>query len=231
VSRRAHRQHLRAQIAQDRPPSLARRGVVPGRRRGGTVDWDPEAEDHGYVRAVALSKTLRAQLEEEAARFLEPSRAKTADYLTDWLQRQSGRLKPKTFASYQSCIDRYLIPMIGRIRLTELSPRAVQAVWDSLAESGRIRTARLSRAVLRKALADAVRLGELAFNVVDRTTAPPPVARRRLFRHSRHSVWSAGSPRSLTQHSNTSASASSAGGKPGPNGGAARPWMRTSLPV
>jgi len=44
--------------------------------------------------------------------------------------------------------------------------------------SGLIRTARLSRAVFRKALADAVRLGHLAFNVVDRTTAPPPVPRR-----------------------------------------------------
>jgi integrase len=117
-------------------------------------------------------------LQEEIAQFIEPSRQRTADYLTAWLQHQTRRLKPKTLASNQSCIDRYLIPALGRTPLAELSPRAVQAVWDDLADAGLTRTARLSRAVFRKALADAVRLGHLAFNVVDRTTAPPPVPRR-----------------------------------------------------
>lgn len=84
-------------------------------------------------------------------------------YLDGWVKTQEGHLKPSTAASYRSKIDNYLKPALGGLRLQALSPSMLTRVFSEMAASGGKDGAPLSprsvefiRAVLRKALADAV---------------------------------------------------------------------------
>jgi integrase len=90
-----------------------------------------------------------------------------------WLQFWLGsvQLRPSTVNSYRQHVCRYLIPVLGRLRLDELTVHRVQACFDLLARRRAGTGARISpatvdriRATLRSALNTAVREGVMAAN-------------------------------------------------------------------
>lgn len=149
---------------------------VNGKRRVSTVG-PFTGKDQGRRTAEAKWHKFRAQVEEDAKAFLDPSRETLAQYLPRWLASQTD-LKPTTVRCYEDMIRLHLLPKLGTVRLQNLSPDRVEAVWRDMEGRGRLRSALLARAVLRKALQDAVRLGALERNPVDRTKAPRQPKRR-----------------------------------------------------
>lgn len=118
------------------------------------------------------------------------SSATVAEFLTDWLPGQRQRLKATTWQSYAVAAER-IIAHLGRRKLEALAPLDVEAFYGTLAESGsrtggplKPKTIRNTHIVLRKALADAERLGLVPRNAA--AVAHPPSAER-----SEHQTWTA----------------------------------------
>ncbi len=148
---------------------------VQGHRPAVTVDVNPRARDESLGAAEEVERALRAQLTEELRCDVRPSRQPTDDYLRAWLA--SRPLRPTTAALYQSVVDQYLLPALGRTPLRDLAPGQCERAWGAPLAAGHTRMAQVARTVLHAALADAVRDGALPANPVDRTR---PVRRPRV---------------------------------------------------
>lgn len=102
-------------------------------------------------------------------------------WLTYWLDNIAARrVKPQTLRGYRSKTRTYLVPFLGRHRLTALRPEHIRGLHDwmrgrELAEA----TVRQTHAVLDKALHDAVNDGKIASSPADRVDAPKTTRNRR----------------------------------------------------
>ena len=95
-------------------------------------------------------------------------------FITRWLSEVvAQRTRPKTHQSYSEIARLHIIPTLGKIQLSKLSPQDVQRLMnDKLAEGLSPRTVTYIRAVLRMALAQALKWGMVARNVA--TLVDPP---------------------------------------------------------
>lgn len=124
----------------------------------------------------------------DAGAYVGPTRQTVAEYLQGtWLPAKRTDLKTGTVAMYEICVDAYLLPRIGSLRLPELSPSHLNALYGELLERGgrtgrglADKTVRNVHTIIHRALTDAVRWGLLARNVAD--TADPPRKRSREMR-------------------------------------------------
>jgi integrase len=89
-----------------------------------------------------------------------------ARWLRYWLQLVEPDLRPSTVCGYRDHVNRYLIPVIGRLTLADLSTSRLQACFDMLARQRTCKGTPLApatvdrvRATLRSALNAAVREG------------------------------------------------------------------------
>ena len=98
-----------------------------------------------------------------------------------WLPIVRAQLKQSTFDSYERNLRLHVLPRIGSVPLSEITPRALTSMYVELLESGRLnghrrglsaRTVRYVHAIVHKALADAVDDGLIASNPADRAKAP-----------------------------------------------------------
>lgn len=84
-------------------------------------------------------------------------------------------LKPKTADSYRYIITKHILPSLGNVKLKELKPTHIQAVYTTKLEEGLSkRTVQYIHAVLRRALNQAVQWELLARNPTDRVAPPTP---------------------------------------------------------
>lgn len=96
-------------------------------------------------------------------------------YLTRWLGDERLALRPRTWERYRELVIGHVIPELGHVRLDKLTVAQVQTALASKAASGLApRTVGHIRAVLRTALADAVRRELIGRNVASLATPPRP---------------------------------------------------------
>lgn len=134
---------------------------------------------YGDTRADVASK-LRDGLRAYEAGVLEaPGRLSVAQFLDSWLEDFARlRLRPRTFVSYRQVIRSHIVPHLGQIPLRRLTPQHVQRWLNDLHKGGlSARTCQYARAILRVALSQGVRWGELSRNVA--ALATPPRSTRR----------------------------------------------------
>lgn len=141
--------------------------IVDGRRKRKTL----YAKTKGEAK-VKLAKALRER--DSGALVLRTVTVET--WMTTWLERKSRPpkpLKPQTMRSYRSKTARYIIPMIGRRRLTDLRAEHIEAMYDQMRADGLAEaTIRQTHAILAGALKDAVRADKLSYNPIDKTIPP-----------------------------------------------------------
>ena len=99
-------------------------------------------------------------------------------YLAEWLEQTARpRLRARPFQSYRMVVERHLVPILGSLRLAQLSPRHVQSYMAAKQKEGlSARTVQYHHAILRRALHDAERVGLVQRNVA-RLVSPPRVQR------------------------------------------------------
>jgi integrase len=96
-----------------------------------------------------------------------------AAYLQEWLKSAKPNLRPATHRGYEQLIRIHLIPKLGHHKLERLTPSAIQSLQNQMRDAGKApRTIRYARAVLRKALKQAVNWGVLARNPVTLVEGP-----------------------------------------------------------
>lgn len=140
-----------------------------------------EAED---ALGVALGRV-------QAGTFADAGRTTVREFLEVWIAGAAPSLAPSTAADYRRIITQYLVPRLGRVKLSKLTSLDVtQFNADMLAGGGKggrklsPRTVVYAQSVLGRALADAVRWGLIARNPAH-GLARPKVAKPDM------SVWTA----------------------------------------
>ncbi|WP_221437792.1 tyrosine-type recombinase/integrase [Schaalia hyovaginalis] len=124
-----------------------------GKRRRLTFKARTESE----VRARLAHAQQRIAVEGPTASFASISLKRWAD---EWLEHRQRLVRPGTFVSDQSSIRRWIIPIIGHIRLDVLTPADIRAVTRAQEEQGlALPTMQRTHVVLKKLLADAVAEG------------------------------------------------------------------------
>jgi integrase len=129
---------------------------------------------YGHTRQEAqqaLADALRAQ----RYGVLNPGPTQTVgEFLTRWLQDTvRPAVRWSTFKSYQEIAEQHLIPRLGQIRLTALTPQHVQTLLNEKARKRLSpRTVQYIRDVLRNALNKAMRWSLVIRNVAELVDVP-----------------------------------------------------------
>jgi len=111
----------------------------------------------------------------EQGAFVKTPRGLTlADYLRNWLRDYVElNCAPKTIESYRMLIEQHIIPGVGSLRLMDLQPGHLQALYSQKKKDGlSSRTVRYLYSLMVEALGHAVKIGLIARNVA-RATEPP----------------------------------------------------------
>lgn len=158
--------------------------TADGRLRG-AIAW---TDAHGKRQRRVVAGRTRAEvrraigkIRSELEQGVAPAPTGTVgEFLDSWLEASRQRIRASTWRQYESSTRRYLAPALGRLPLAKMTPTDVEQMTAGLIGSGRApRTAALARAVLRRALADAVRDGRVHRNVAA-LARPPRVPSRSL---------------------------------------------------
>jgi integrase len=129
---------------------------------------------YGETRKEVSEKLKAAQAAQLAGVHLDIERQTIAQFLERWLSEVvSRRNKIRTVDGYTQIVRQHLIPHLGRRQLTKLTPEHVQAMLNTLAAEGRTyNTVRNIRAVLRRALNQAMRWQYVQRNVATLVDVP-----------------------------------------------------------
>jgi integrase len=178
-----------------RMPLTARRGPGEGSifRRTGDGRWvamlsiGPRHDRQRFVRYAprddntrsAGRSLLREMLAEQRAGTLVPGRRTTVgEYLTGWLTDTAARsVRHTTLHGYEVVVRLHIVPRLGHVQLTRLTPGDVDGLLNGLSTSLSPKSIHNVHAVLGSAIEQAMRRGIVGRNVV-RLVDPPRVARR-----------------------------------------------------
>lgn len=115
------------------------------------------------TRAATVAMRDKARNSVHDGTYVAPQNLTVAIWLERWMDAHAIELKPSTVETYRNKIRLYLVPAIGHERLQSLSPSRLSIVWRDLHQGGgkngkpvSPRTVEFARAVLRKAMEDAV---------------------------------------------------------------------------
>jgi integrase len=118
--------------------------------------------------------------------YWEPNKITLAAFLSRWLDHIKSQVTPKSHERYAGIVNQNLIPALGAVRLNQLKPIQISAAYSAALTGGRRdgaegglapRTVGHMHRVLKQALGQAARWGELNRNPADGID-PPKVERK-----------------------------------------------------
>lgn len=145
-------------------------GRMEGKRRRKVI--------YGRTRKEVAEKLKVVLREQQQGLPVIVERQTVGQFLERWLEDVARpRLRPKTYHSYAQLVRLHLAPTLGHHQLSKLAPQQVQAMMNAKLASGLSpRTVQYLRAVLRRAIGQALKWGLVSRNVV-LLTDPPRVTR------------------------------------------------------
>lgn len=129
----------------------------------------------GYRTRKEAEAALAEYLHDRATgSSLERSKLTVGELLARWLDDHARtRVRPSTYQSYRTQVRRHLIPALGAIKLTSLTPLQVERHYTAAIASGLSpRSVVYQHRLLREALQQAVRWRLVGRNVADAVTPP-----------------------------------------------------------
>lgn len=133
---------------------------------------------HGRKRD-AVARLLEL-LQTKSTGTLEPRHRMTIrELVKEWSEHKQRDVAPRTLAQYRDCLDRYVLPVIGHRKVSDLELREIDQLYGLMlrgelpepdepdAKKPRAlsaRTVRLTHAALSQALTQAVRWGYISHN-------------------------------------------------------------------
>jgi len=133
---------------------------INGKLRRKSCIKKSEAEDfcHDQKKARSLGTST----------FATNPKMNLGDFLDHWLDTR-GIIKPETRRNYKTAIKNWIRPYIGKFLVSAIRPATIENLYQQLEEADyKAGTTNVVHAVLSKAFADAVRLGEIPVNPMDR---------------------------------------------------------------
>lgn len=141
-------------------------GFQNGKRRRKIIYGKTEKE------VIARRKTLH--LQQELGVDVTTERKTVAQICEEWLETViKPNRRPRTYESYTDMVRRHILPAIGQRPVSKLTPDEVQRMLNTLSASGLSpRTVRYARAILRKALHQAMQWNYIFRNVATMVEVP-----------------------------------------------------------
>ena len=136
----------------------------------------------GFPSRRAAQAALDAALADLArGQLAGPGRRTVGQYLISWLETVQMTLAPSGHTHYRTVARRYVVPRLGALQLSALTPLTLSLLYADLSRSGgrtgqplAPATVRQVHKLLHKALKDAVLWGLLPANPAERATVPRP---------------------------------------------------------
>lgn len=127
----------------------------------------------GKTRAEVVEK-LRALTDQAGRTGQLPTSGNLSlgQFLESWLDQSETRLRQTTLADYRVCVRKHLIPHLGHLRLSRLTPLQVASCYSALGKFLSPRRVQMIHECLRAALNVAVRWGLVGVNVATLVDAP-----------------------------------------------------------
>jgi len=148
-------------------------GYVDGKRRRKAIYADTRKGA-----AIKLQETLTAK----RSGSLAVGQVTVERWLRYWLDTVCAEegLKVNTMKSHRSKVETWLIPHLGHHRLDKLQPEHVRSLYATMRREGKAEaTLRQTHAVLRRALAVAVRERKVPYNVAELVQPPKTTKAKR----------------------------------------------------
>lgn len=132
----------------------------------------------GKTKQEVRTAVAHFQRDRDLGRPLVITRQTLAQYMTWWLAESvKPTVRPKTYRIYESQTRVHIIPNLGHLKLTDLTPQHLQSFYNDLSRRGlAARTVSHVHAVLRRALRQAVAWELMTHNVTSHVR--PPRGRR-----------------------------------------------------
>src|SRR5688572_12157613 len=73
-----------------------------------------------------LTRTLH---ELHTGAYVEPTRLAVAEYLRQWVEQIEATVRPSTYVTYRGLIERILIPALGGLSLSKVTPLHIQSFY------------------------------------------------------------------------------------------------------
>lgn len=86
----------------------------------------------------AETAMIEMQNEINKGTYIEPSKMTYASFMADWLKDKQTKVKRRTLETYTGLVNNHIIPFIGEIELSKLTPRHIQNLYNELFETGRL---------------------------------------------------------------------------------------------
>ncbi len=147
------------------------------------------------TRSFATKREAEAWLremsnQEEAGLTTENYDYRVADFVQDWLKRKKPQIRPSTFADYQSYCKKFIIPVLGKLKIRDVKLQTVNKFYAGMTEQGRpVYVVRYTHRILHAMFEDAIRLGYIPQNPAHYADIPVPEedgARMTIFSRSEH---------------------------------------------
>ncbi|MHA3700759.1 tyrosine-type recombinase/integrase [Jatrophihabitans sp. YIM 134969] len=148
--------------------------VTMGVRSDGRVD---RRHLRGKTKAEVATKVRELEKHREAGTKTEAGRAPTLEtWLRRWLDTIARpRIKPKSYASYESDLRAHLIPHLGGHRIDRLQTEHIETMFAAMTRAGSSAgTVQHVKRTLNAALNEAVGRGMIGRNPVTRASTPRP---------------------------------------------------------
>ena len=141
-------------------------GFVDGKRKRKQI--------YGKTRKEVAEKLKVLLRDQQQGLPIATERQTLEQFLTRWLAEVvAARNRPKTHHSYSEIARLHILPTLGKIQLSKLTPQDVQGLLSHKSAAGlSARTVGYIRAVLRMALGQALKWGLVARNVATLVTTP-----------------------------------------------------------
>lgn len=149
---------------------------------GRTPDGKPRrVVFYGKTRKEVQEKLDEARQQQKAGIQIVTNRITVAEWFTLWMNTyMRPHLRPTTFDSYLSKLEKHIIPAIGAVQLRQLQATHLQKFYNDLLASGRVdgrgglsaRTTRYVHAIIHHGLQQAVKEQLIPRNPADAVSLP-----------------------------------------------------------
>lgn len=129
---------------------------------------------YGKTQKEVRQKMQKALVEVDEGIYTEQSKITVKQWMETWLAEFTGDVKDSTRTSYRQHMNNHIIPALGAVKLSELTPAACQKFINDLSRVKGLsaKTVKNVHGVLHHALKQAVRLGYMRMNPTEACTLP-----------------------------------------------------------
>jgi len=110
-----------------------------------TIGYDPGTGKRirktytGNTQKEVRVKMQHSSLDIENEDYIEPSKMTLAEWMDAWLSEHTPHVKPQSRRLYKIQCDSHIKPSIGNIKLSELTTKTIQHLYNNLASGGNVK--------------------------------------------------------------------------------------------